>query len=96
MNAVNTAMEPMAQPVTPRHGSSRSSDRRNQRTDDQPMISLSPSTIRARSSSDAWASRRPMRSVLKVRTCPILAHDRLDKPAACTSNVSGNPARGSD
>src|SRR5438445_11667426 len=43
--------------------------------DSQPIISLRPSTTRSTSSSEARASRRPIRSTESVRTRLILTQD---------------------
>ena len=59
------------------------------------MISLRPSITSASSSSEATATRRPMRSTAKVRIWPILTHDCFGRPTALLSSVSGSPARGS-
>ncbi len=59
------------------------------------MISPSPSSTVETSSGVDRAIRRPIRSTARVRIWLILIHDRLGRPLAPLSSVSGNPARGS-
>ena len=58
-----------------------------------PRISFSPSITCRTSSGDARPNGRPIRSVDRVRTWPILTHDRLGSFVERSSSVSGKLAR---
>jgi len=62
---------------------------------ESPMISPRPSRTFETSSGDACAMRRPILSTANVRIWLILIQERLGRPRALLSSVSGNPARGS-
>ena len=58
-----------------------------------PIISLSPSMMRASSSGDARPIFLPMRSDERVRIWLILTQERLGDCRELSWRVSGNPAR---
>src|SRR2546422_6885004 len=62
---------------------------------ESPMISPRASRTFEPSSGDVCARRRPIRSTANVRIWLILIQERLGRPRALLSSVSGNPARGS-